>query len=52
MPEGPETKRMVDGISRSLVNKKIEYYPLKVNNCMSCGSKTLVSDRHYFVRDK
>ena len=26
MPEGPETKRMVDGISRSLVNKKIEYF--------------------------
>ena len=28
-------------IKENRINKKIEYYPLKVNNCMSCGFKQL-----------
>ena len=28
-------------IKENRINKKIEYYPLKVNNCMNCGFKQL-----------
>lgn len=46
MPEGPETRRMVDGISRSLVNKKIDYFKFShpAVNSLNKLSNILIKD--------